>query len=383
MVLVIVILCLVVLGIILVQIGKISELAGSIRGEEDVERQGNSTQSKLMLLFLPLFLIGCIASGLYYKNYMLGYGPHESASEHGLALDSIFHTTFVVTGVVFLLTQIALFYFAWKYKFDRKKRASFISHDNTLEIVWTAIPAITMAFLVINGLVAWNEVMADVDEGEEVMEIEAMGQQFAWLLRYPGADGKLGERDYRAISSTNPFGQVWEDRANLDDFHPSEIVLPVGKKVRVRITAKDVLHNFDIPHFRVKMDAVPGMPTYFVFTPTITTEEYRQRLKEYPEYHELEDPTDPAGPKMWEAFDYELACAELCGKGHYSMRRVVKIVEEEEYLAWLEKQNAHYTSQIKGKEGLDPYYSASIVKEETQALVTETENEKHSEDHSH
>ena len=147
------------------------------------------------------------------------------------------------------------------------------------------------------------------------MEIEATGKQFAWDLRYPGPDGVLGAKNFRKISGTNPLGQDWEDIENLDDQHVSEIVLPVNKQVRVRITAQDVLHNFYLPHFRVKMDAVPGIPTYFVFTPTTTTEEYRERLGSldkdgnplYPEWHEPYDETEPDGPKRYEAFNYELA----------------------------------------------------------------------------
>ena len=96
---------------------------------------------------------------------------------------------------------------------------------------------------------------------EEFIEIEACGTQFNWLLRYPGEDGKLGTRDFKMINGVNPLGQDWNDPKNIDDIHPNEIVLPVNKKVRVRITARDVLHNFYLPHFRVKMDAVPGMPT--------------------------------------------------------------------------------------------------------------------------
>jgi len=126
--------------------------------------------------------------------------------------------------------------------------------------------------------------------------------------------------------------------------------------VRVRITAKDVLHNFDLPHFRVKMDAIPGLPTYFVFTPTTTTAEYRARLKEVPEYQALSDELDPESPPLWEAFNYELACAELCGKGHYSMKRIVKIVEQEEYDRWVEEQNAQawYENNVKGS-AEDPF----------------------------
>ena len=134
--------------------------------------------------------------------------------------------------------------------------------------------------------------------------------------------------------------------------HPSEIVLPVGKQVRVRITARDVLHNFNLPHFRVKMDAVPGLPTYFVFTPTTTTEDFRKGLKEYPEYN-VPDPEDPE-KMLWETFDFELACSELCGSGHYSMRRLVRIVSEREYDEWLSNQSSYYFSSIRDTDE-DPF----------------------------
>lgn len=186
------------------------------------------------------------------------------------------------------------------------------------------------------------------------MEIEVMGMQFNWLIRYPGEDNKLGARDFRLTTGVNPIGQLWTDPKNLDDLQPSEIVLPVGKKVRVRILAREVLHSFFLPHFRVKMDAVPGMPTYFVFTPSITTEEYRQQLREYPEYQVPADPSDPEGPQKWEVFEYELACAELCGSGHFSMRKVVRVVEQDEYDAWLASQTPYYLSSIRGKES-DPF----------------------------
>jgi cytochrome c oxidase subunit 2 len=348
------ILCLILIAVVVVQIGKVTELATSIRGEEEVQVSSNRRNGMWSLLFMVIFLIACIASAFYYKNYMLGYGPHESASEHGSSLDSLFNITLFFTGVVFVITQILLFYFAYKYQGRTGRKALYMPHDNRLEIVWTVIPAVVMTFLVIGGLDVWNEVMADVGEDEEFMEIEATGYQFAWHLRYPGEDGKLGARNYKLIDGSNPLGQDWSDAKNLDDLHPSEIVLPVNKKVRVRITARDVLHNFYLPHFRVKMDAVPGMPTYFVFTPTKTTEEYRQELSNYEEYQELYDPTDPALGQLWENFNYELACAELCGSGHYSMRRIVRIVSEEEYEDWLAEQEPYYFTAIRNTDA-DPF----------------------------
>lgn len=360
MTLAIILLCTALLITVLVQIGKITELSGEIRGEKDVQQTSNYWNSRLGMVFMVLFLIGCGWSAYYYKNYMLGYGPHESASINGAAQDQLLNTTIIITGIVFVLTHIALFWYAYKYRGRAGRLAEFMPHDNRLELIWTAIPAVAMTILVVFGLNVWNKVMADVSPDEEYIEIEATGIQFAWILRYTGADKKLGERDFRMINGVNQLGQDWADPANHDDFLPTEIVLPVDKKVRVKIMARDVLHSFFLPHFRVKMDAVPGMPTYFVFTPNITTEEYRERLSHYPEYQEPADPTDPEGPKKWEAFNFELACAELCGKGHFSMRFVVRIVEEEEYQEWLSQQSSYYLSNIRGTDQ-DPLASINLL----------------------
>ena len=353
----IVLLCLILISIVVVQISKVVELSKKIQGEEHAQEESNNANGLLSVVFMVLFLVGCIVSALYYKNSMLGYGPHISASAHGGKLDGLFNVTLFFTGIVFVLTQIALFWFVYKYRGKKAGIAKFLPHDNRLEIIWTAIPAVVMTILVVRGLDVWNEVMADVGMNDEYIEIEATGVQFNWLLRYPGMDGKLGTRDYTKITGMNPLGQVWEDEKNLNDFHPNEIVLPVNRKVRVRITARDVLHSFDLPHFRVKMDAVPGLPTYFVFTPTMTTEEYRQRLRDYPEWNA---PTEDDPEKMrWEVFEYELACAELCGKGHYSMRRLVKIVSEEEFETWAKGQTSWYLGNIRNSDD-DPFKGQNL-----------------------
>jgi len=342
--------CLILITVVAVQIGRVTELAAKIRGEEEIQFESNKRGGFLMLLFLIGFLFYCFYSAFKYKNWMLGYGPHTAASAHGTELDSMFNLTLVITGIVFLICQILLFYFAYKYRGRKGATAAFIPHDNKLEVIWTAVPAVVMCFLVIRGLVAWNDVMADIAPDEDYLEIEATGSQFLWYLRYPGPDEKLGARNFKLISGKNPLGQDWTDDKNLDDFQPDELVLPVNKKVRVRINSRDVLHSFFLPHFRVKMDAVPGMPTYFVFTPTVTTEEYRQRLKGYPEYQQPTDPKDPQSEPLWKTFNYELACAELCGTGHFSMRKLVKIVTEEEYQTWLKGQQSYYLSSIRGTE---------------------------------
>ena len=365
----IIILCLILIAIVLVQIGKVTELTSQIKGEEEGLRDASRWNGWLSLIFLVVFLTAVIISAYNYKNLMLGYGPLQSASEHGGTLDSMFNITLFFTGIVFFITHIALFYFVYKYRWQKGRKAQFIAHDNKLEIIWTAIPAVVMTVLVVRGLNAWNKVMADVDKNEDYIEIEATGQQFNWIIRYPGADGKLGARDYKLTTAMNQLGQDFTDRKNWDDFIPSqEILLPVNKKVRVRITSKDVLHNFYLPHFRVKMDAVPGMPTYFVFTPIKTTAEFRQELRKYPEYNVPNNPDEPDGPTRWEAFEYELACAELCGKSHFSMKRILRVVSQDEYDAWVATQKSYYVDQIRGKEGEDPNFGMTLeIDEETES----------------
>ena len=361
----IIVLSIILLVVVILQISKLTELYARIRGEEEVEERSNRNQGRAMLLFMIGLLVLCVLTAYAWKNYMMGYGPHKSASAHGGVLDNMFNVTLLFTGIVFVLTHVALFYFAWRYKKVKGSKGSHWAHNNTLEIIWSAVPAVVMTYLVIKGLLAWNTVMADVEKDEEHIEIEATGYQFAWHLRYPGPDGVLGTRNYTLTSPENPLGQDWTDSKNFDDFHPDELWLPVNKKVRVRIMARDVLHNFYLPHFRVKMDAIPGLPTYFVFTPTMTTEEYREELRSYPEYNKPVDPDDPESPMLWEDFNYELACAELCGRSHYSMRRIVRIVSQEEYDAWLEKQQSFYISSIRGKLS-DPHRGILLDMEKNQ-----------------
>ncbi len=372
----IIILCMILITIVLVQIGKVSELTAQIKGEREVLRDNSKWNGWISLGFMVVFLVAVVLSAWAYKNQMMGYGPHTAASEHGGILDNMFNFTLLFTGIVFVLTHIALFWYAYKYRWKENRKAEFISHDNRLEIIWTAIPAVVMTLLVVRGLNAWNYVMADIGDNEAYTEIEATGQQFNWIIRYPGPDGKLGTRDFRLTSGSNQLGQDFTDPKNWDDVIPGqELYLPVGKKVRVRITAKDVLHNFYLTHFRVKMDAVPGMPTYFVFTPIKTTAEYRNELRKYPEYNEPYDKSDPTGPKRWEKFEYELACAELCGKGHYSMKRIFRVVSQEEYDAWLRQQESFYLTQFRGKEG-DPNIGKVLDIEVTQRAKAFSENVK-------
>jgi cytochrome c oxidase subunit II len=336
----------VLLIVVAIQIGKISELSSKIRGDEGSKRDSNDFNAIFGVAFMVGFLIFCFATAWYYRNYLLGYGPLQSASAHGPGIHRLFNITLFFTLIVFVLTHIALYWFGYKYREQKGRKVLFIPHDNRLEVIWTAIPAVVMCGLVVGGLWVWNDVMADVKDGEDFIEIEATAHQFAWDIRYPGPDNALGTKYFRNIvPGTNDLGIDFNDPKSLDDVISSsgDIVLPKGKKIRVRITSKDVLHNFYLPHFQVKMDAIPGLPTYWVLTPTKTTEEY----------------------KKWEVFNFELACAELCGNGHFSMRRVVKIVSNEEYQKWAMTQKAFFPDNIDGKvePGKYPWYGSKAAKE--------------------
>lgn len=376
-------LSIILVAIILVQIGRINELASRIRGEEETQLRRNDWNARFGLIFCVGFLVFVVASFYSYKTRMFGFAPHYSASEHGSWLDNMFNVTMIITGIVFFITHVLLFWYGHKYRGRQGQKAKYLPHDNKLEIIWMVVPSIVMAFLVISGLNAWNKAMADIPEGsvpgEDYIEIEATGFQFAWLLRYPGKDYMLGERDFRQIKpGYNEVGQVWTDKKNHDDFISDTLMLPKGKTIRIRIIGRDVLHNFYLPHFRVKMDAVPGMPTYFVFTPTTTTEEYRERLSTYPEWQVPADPEDPDNKnERWEEFEYELACAELCGNGHFSMRKIVKVVSQEEFDQWFNWKRSFYDDSIKGTDD-DPYKEENISEEDT-TPETETETEEETE----
>ena len=170
-----------------------------------------------------------------------------------------------------------------------------------------------------SGLKAWNDITSAAPEDSEVIEV--FGQQFAWFSRYTGNDNKLGDFDYRKIDADNKLGIDLTDEYAFDDFIPREIHLPKGQPVLFKIRARDVLHSVFAPHFRLKMDAVPGMPTQFHFVPTKTTAEMRE---------------ETGNPE----FNYELACTEVCGRGHFSMRMLIVVDEPADYAKWKSEQTA-------------------------------------------
>lgn len=327
--------------VVLIQIARTSELVNFIKGEDNSERNSRF-QGAMLMVFMVVGLIASVWSVFYFEDRFLP----ESASEHGSLIDSMFNTTLLATGIVFFVTQILLFYFAWKYAERKGRKAYYYPENNKLELAWTVVPAIVLTFLVVQGLTSWYTITGDAPE--ERIEFEATGKQFAWIIRYPGLDGELGELAAKSeVSPTNEVGINWDDPRAKDDFLANDIVLPVDVPVRVQINALDVLHSFFLPHFRVKMDAVPGTPTAFWFTPTITTAEMRVKT-DNPE------------------FNYELACAEICGRGHSSMRKIVKIVSMEEYETWVADQTPY--AELVGaydKPAEDEPTTAQVIEDKT------------------
>jgi cytochrome c oxidase subunit 2 len=288
----------------------------------DKKRVGYSNKINAFL-FPVIFVVGFAAFAWSYLSAEKDFLP-EAVSQHGVKTDFLFWLTMVILVAAFFVTHILLFFFPYKYQFKEQNTASFYPDNNKLEVLWTVIPAIVLTVLIFTGYRTWSNITSEPPKESE--EIEVMAFQFGWLTRYPGADKDLGAYDFRLINSENEWGMDFRDKASFDDFTPSDKILriPKGRPVVFKIRARDVLHSVYAPHFRLKMDAVPGMPTRFWFVPTKTTAEMRA---------ELNNPE----------FNYELACAEVCGQGHFGMRLLIEVVEDAEYKEWYNTQKSHFS----------------------------------------
>lgn len=351
----------VLLFTVLVLIGKTSEISKAVSGT-NLDNYNN--ESKWQGYFLLSFIIAFFISIFFQVKILAPMMIPKSASYHGDETDRLFYVTLFFMTVVFFLTQAVLFYFAYRYNQSKNKTAYFYSHNNKLEIVWTVIPSIVLTILVVMGMMAWFKIFNVDARAKDAQVIEVTAKQFGWTIRYPGVDGKFGKRiiDKEHISSINELGVDWTDANSHDDVYGDKIVLIKDKPVLVKLGALDVLHSFYLPHFRVKMDCVPGIPTQFYFTPKYTTEEMRNYLSTLPWWQANHPET---GEPRWKNFKYELACAELCGKSHYGMmKEVVVLKDEKEYKEWMAKQASYYNSTIKPemeKAGVTPVATAKAV----------------------
>lgn len=306
--------------VVIFQIAKASEYVSVLKGEEKTRRQNNKINAFLLLGLLVFGLIGVwYCHDLYYGKTLF---PQGSASVEGEGIDTMFKITVAVTGIVFVITQILLFWFSYKYQESDNRKAYYFAHSTKLELIWTTIPAITLCILVAFGLRLWFKITGDAPQNSIVVEVT--GHQFGWEFRYPGSDKVLGKKNYKLTTGTNPLGVDFNDPASIDDIHVTGTMhIPVNRPVKMVINAQDVIHDVGLPHFRLKMDAVPGIPTTQWFTPKYTTAQMKERT------HNPD-------------FTYEISCDQMCGKGHFSMRGVIIVETEAEYNLWLAQQKAEY-----------------------------------------
>ena len=254
----------------------------------------------LMAVVLILLVIGSLVFHFASPWYLT-----PLASNWGL-IDTTIDITFIVTGIVFVAVNLFMAYCVIKFRHKPGLKAEYDPENTKLEVWLTIVTSVGVVAMLAPGLVVWGQF---VNVPDDAIEVEAVGQQWHWSYRYPGADGILGNVDIGQITEQNPFGIDPDDPTGQDDVLVANPVahLPVDQAAHLLLRSKDVLHNFTVPQFRVKMDLVPGMVTYQWFTPTVVGE-------------------------------YDVLCEELCGLAHFAMRGRVVVESQADFDAWLGAQ---------------------------------------------
>jgi cytochrome c oxidase subunit 2 len=216
----------------------------------------------------------------------------EQASTYAPEIDNMFHLIMWITGVIFVIVELLLVFFLWRYRHREGRVATYTHGNNRLEVIWTIVPALICVMLALLSRRIWEQIKENMPH--DALEVHVTGEQFAWNFRYPGPDGKFDTAD---------------DILTLNQLH-----FPVGKPVIVTLTSKDVIHSFYLPEFRVKQDAVPGMRTRIWFE----------------------------GNKVGH---WDIACAELCGLGHFRMKGAVTVDTQADYEKWLAEQAASQAAE--------------------------------------
>jgi len=251
-------------------------------------------------IVLILLVVGSVLFHIISPWYLTELASNWST------IDFTLDVTFWVTGIVFIAVNLFMAYAVIRYRYNKNRRSEYKPEDKKLEGWLTGVTALGVAAMLTPGLFVWADF---VTVPEEAHVIEAVSQQWNWSYRLPGKDGKFGAVESRYVSDENPFGMERDDPDGQDDVLVSSqtVHLPVDKPVKVNLRSKDVLHNFAVAQFRVKMDMVPGLVTYLWFTPIRTGE-------------------------------FEILCEELCGVAHHAMRGMVVVDEQADYDAWLAEQ---------------------------------------------
>ncbi|MDB4303457.1 cytochrome c oxidase subunit II [Desulfosarcina sp.] len=348
------ILVLVFITIAIWQMVKIFDLAQATAENTQVASdKDNRINGYMMLVFLAFIYIITIVCFVKWGDLPL---VSNSASEHGPTVDNLMIISFIIIFIVQTITQYLLHYFAFKYKGEKGKKALFYADNNTLEFIWTIIPVIVLAGLIIYGLFTWNAIM-NVSEDDDPLIVELYAQQFNWKARYGGEDNQLGKANVRLIDidRANILGLDESDPYAQDDVITTELHLPVGRTVLFKMRSQDVLHSAYMPHFRAQMNCVPGMITQFGFTPTVTTVDMRatpQMEEKVANINRIRvEKSNKLIAKGEDAleryeFDYLLLCNKICGKSHYNMQMKIIVETQEEYDAWISEQKSFKNSLI-------------------------------------
>ena len=332
---------LILVAIAIWQMTKIFELsqvkteAAQVASDKD-----NRFNGYLLMVFLIFIYAFTIFNFVKYSKFFLP----EAASEHGGEYDYLMLVSFGIIMFVQTITQALLHYYGYKYKGEEGKKALFFADNDRLEFIWTIIPVIVLAGLILWGLYTWTNIM-DINDEDDPLIVELYAQQFSWTARYGGSDNVLGEANVRLIDidKANVLGLNESDPYAGDDIIVKELHLPVGRKVNFKMRSQDVLHSAYMPHFRAQMNCVPGMITEFSFTPTITTADMRlnpdvvDKVKRTNAIRAERAANGDPNSDPWE-FDYVLLCNKICGKSHYNMQLKIIVETEEEYNAWIASQ---------------------------------------------
>mgnify|MGYP001250784389 CR=1 FL=1 len=326
------------------QISKIFQLSQS--PDADTSEVANDKDNKLHGILNLAFVIFLYVITIYcFWEYGRFYLP-EAASDHGGEYDTLMFISIALIMFVQIITQGLLHYFAYKYKGKKTQKALFYADNDKLEFIWTIIPVIVLAGLIIYGLFTWSDIM-NINEDEDPMVIELYAYQFDWRARYSGDDNTLGKANVRFIEGVNQLGVDESDSYGKDDKIVTELHLPVGQPVLFKFRSQDVLHSAYFPFHRAQMNVVPGMITQFGFTPTITTEEMREseymrdKVKSVnEERNERNEDLLAQGEPTLDSyeFDYFLLCNKICGQAHYNMQMKIIVESEEDFKEWLEEQ---------------------------------------------
>ena len=433
------ILLVIVVGIIAVaQLAKIYQLSARLRGhrEEEISEADTRLQGSLWIVFMFVLFGTTIWQFVRYGDYL-----PPSASLHGEAVDTLMNYNLALVIFVFFVINALIFVFSYKYRYDKNRKAHFYPHDNRLELIWTVIPSIVLAVIIIYGLKTWSEMTGPASD--DAIRVELYSKQFDWTARYSGDNDEFGATNFNLITPSNPLGIITQEGidqailkiegkiSKLNDaltsekghllaekkelestLHPSddhghsdhgdshheisedyinnlksrlkaiddilesgtttimtdaayeakedkiyrlkrhrqrilelknyqlgeglnawevgeddrivksEFHLPIGREIEFIFRSRDVLHSAFMPHFRAQMNTVPGLPTRFKITTTITTDSMRTIL----------DNPD---------FNYILLCNKICGSAHFNMSMNIVVETQEEYDAWLSKQKVY------------------------------------------